>query len=1148
MSARQEIFRVRRNYNQWVNNQTLEDYALRFTAKSARKWSLARVANTALGAISFLALEAIGGALTLSYGFNNAALSILIISLIIFLAGLPICYYAAKYGVDIDLLTRGAGFGYIGSTITSLIYASFTFIFFALEAAIMAMALKLMLNIPLSIGYIICSIAVIPLVTHGITLISRFQLWTQPFWIILQTLPFCFILYHDASSVTNWLAFENSVSVESVEKNQKISLIYFGAAAAVLFSLIAQIGEQVDFLRFLPPKTSKNRIRWWLALVTAGPGWIIIGAIKLFAGSFLAVLAINNGINPDEAADPARMYIVAFSYMTHSPDIALVIGGLFVILSQLKINVTNAYAGSIAWSNFFSRLTHSHPGRVVWLVFNVVIALMLMELGIYQAFEETLGVYAIVAVAWVATLVADLVINKPLGLSPKHIEFKRAYLYDINPVGVGAMLLSSAAGVICYLGVFGITLQALAHFIAIIVALSTAPLIAYITGGKYYIAREPALIINDDQVKAYASTIECVICQNMYELEDMAMCPAYNGGICSLCCSLDARCHDSCKEDPSFIEQAAKTITQLLPKRLGTSFNHYFTQFTFLVVLVTTIIGCLLALIYVNGITGDQTVNALLSETLWKVFFILTIVAGVIAWLFVLAHKSRKVAEEESQHQNQLLMEEIQAHKKTDAALQLAKEHADAANSAKSRYVTGISHELRTPLNSILGYTQLLQRNTDISEKNLAQLTVIRNSGEHLADLIEGLLDISKIEAGRLDLHKDKIDFAALMDQFDSMFRLQAENKYLDFTYTCLSKLPKFITTDEKRIRQILINLLSNAIKFTQTGQVTLELSYRNEVAKFIITDTGTGIPESEISRIFKPFERIRNSNMPNVSGTGLGLTITKLLIDIMGGDLNLENNQFGGLTVTVSMMLPRVLDGQINLPRKVISGYQGTLKTITVVDDDPNHRGLISDYLNSLGFTVLEAHDATSCLEMHGSNQPDMYLLDISMPGMSGWQLAKELRVQGYKQTIMMVSASSGERNSTKFEEGHANDYIVKPVKFEELTTKLSEHLALQWNHQPAPVKQSLPIKKFNYRNNNVPDAPVTTELLTLIKVGHLSGFNDLLDQLSIDQPALNDFISYMRLLIQNVELNLIKTGLQTILNNAEEAPNSITNNGELP
>ena len=178
MTAQQRIVRVRRNYNQWVANQTLEDYALRFTAKTARRWSSLRVANTAIGAVSFLALEAIGGSITANYGFINGTAAIVVVGILILLTSLPIAYYASTYGVDIDLLTRGAGFGYLGSTITSLIYASFTFLFFAIEAAIMSLAFEMCLGIPL--GYVLSSLIVIPLVTHGITFISRFQFWTQP--------------------------------------------------------------------------------------------------------------------------------------------------------------------------------------------------------------------------------------------------------------------------------------------------------------------------------------------------------------------------------------------------------------------------------------------------------------------------------------------------------------------------------------------------------------------------------------------------------------------------------------------------------------------------------------------------------------------------------------------------------------------------------------------------------------------------------------------------------------------------------------------------------------------------------------------------------------------------------------------------------
>ncbi len=181
MVPRQRIVRERRQYNQWVATQTLEDYALRYTATQARK-STFQVGNTAFGPIAFLACEAIGGALTLSYGFTNAASAIVAFMALMFLIGVPICVYAARYGVDIDLLTRGAGFGYIGSTITSLIYASFTFLLFAIEASIMSTALELLFDVPLWLAHLISALVVIPIALFGISLISRFQIWTQPVW------------------------------------------------------------------------------------------------------------------------------------------------------------------------------------------------------------------------------------------------------------------------------------------------------------------------------------------------------------------------------------------------------------------------------------------------------------------------------------------------------------------------------------------------------------------------------------------------------------------------------------------------------------------------------------------------------------------------------------------------------------------------------------------------------------------------------------------------------------------------------------------------------------------------------------------------------------------------------------------------------
>ena len=277
MQSNQKIIPTRRSYNKLVANEMMEDFALRFTAKKARKWSLNKVAGTALGIVSFLVLEAIGGAATINFGFINVAWAILSVVLVVFLTGTPISYYAAKYGVDIDLLTRGAGFGYIGSTITSLIYASFTFIFFALEAAIMAMALHILFGISLAIGYVISALLVLPLVTHGISYISRFQVWSQPIWVILQLVPLLFVFQHPDSNFKDWIAFTGIGENETEARN--FNLLLFGSASAILLSLVAQIGEQVDFLRFLPERPKAGRFKWWLALIAAGPGWIFFGAL-----------------------------------------------------------------------------------------------------------------------------------------------------------------------------------------------------------------------------------------------------------------------------------------------------------------------------------------------------------------------------------------------------------------------------------------------------------------------------------------------------------------------------------------------------------------------------------------------------------------------------------------------------------------------------------------------------------------------------------------------------------------------------------------------------------------------------------------------------------------------------------------------------
>ncbi|HEV7912736.1 MAG TPA: hybrid sensor histidine kinase/response regulator, partial [Albitalea sp.] len=338
-SATQKILRIRRDYNTWVANETLEDYALRYTPRGFRKWSELRVANTAFGSLSFLALEAIGGAIALNYGFTNALWAIVVVGLVTFLTGLPISYYAARHGVDMDLLTRGAGFGYLGSTFTSLIYATFTFIFFALEAAIMALALEMAFGWPLLWCYVLSSLVIVPMVTHGITLISRFQAWTQPLWLVLLLWPFVWLAFAQPQLYRDFVGLAGRSTGSS-----DFDPLAFGAAATVAFSLVVQVGEQVDFLRFLPEKTHANRRKWWLAVLVAGPGWIVPGMLKMLGGAFLAFVALQFEVPADKAVEPTRMYLAAFTQAIGTPSLALAATVVFVIVSQLKINVTNAYA------------------------------------------------------------------------------------------------------------------------------------------------------------------------------------------------------------------------------------------------------------------------------------------------------------------------------------------------------------------------------------------------------------------------------------------------------------------------------------------------------------------------------------------------------------------------------------------------------------------------------------------------------------------------------------------------------------------------------------------------------------------------------------------------------------------------------------
>ena len=1157
----QRVIKIRRDYNAWVADETKEDYALRFAPRTFRKWSAARVANTAFGASSFLVLEAVGGTLLLQHGFTNAALAILVTGLIIFLAGLPISVYAARYGVDMDLLTRGAGFGYIGSTLTSLIYASFTFIFFALEAAVMAYALELAFDIPPAWGYGLCALVVLPLVTHGVTLISRLQVWTQPLWLALLIWPYVYVFDRNPGLLDGLRNYGGERGLTGFDP------LAFGAATTVGIALITQMGEQADYLRFMPePRDGRfrSRLRWWTAVVIGGPGWVIPGVLKMLGGTLLAWLALGQMVPADRAVDPNQMYLTAYEMVFSRPGWAVAATALLVLVSQLKINVTNAYAGSLAWSNFFSRVAHSHPGRVVWVVFNTGIALALMELNVFQALGGVLGLYANLAISWMMAVVADLVINKPMGWSPRGIEFRRAYLYDINPVGVGAMAAASVLSVAAHLGLFGPLAQAYSALIALVTALLVSPAIAWATKGRYYLARQPdgAYAIGRPGVLNIA---RCVICERSYESEDMAGCPAYGGPICSLCCTLDVRCHDACKPHARLSVQWSATLRRLLPEALWPYLDKGLGHFVLLMLVVMPLLALVFGVLYQQELRllaptwAEVPAWEALSQSLKmgyvKAYAALLLVAGVVAWWLVLAQQSRRVAQEESNRQTEALQREIESHRLTDLQLQAAKAAADAANQAKSRYITAISHELRTPLNSILGYAQLLEEDEAMPAHRKQAVSVIRRGGDHLLSLIEGTLDLARIEGGKVTLAVAPLRLANTLREIAHLFELQARSKGIAFHADLDATLPDWVRADEKRLRQILINLLGNAVKFTAQGEVRLTVRYAREMARIEIRDSGPGMSAEELARVFEPFERGASAGAAVSGGTGLGLTISRMLVNLMGGELSAESTPGVGSSFRLKLFLPEVkLDAaQASRAERAAGhsppriGYAGPRRRVLVVDNEEADRGLLLSVLQPLGFELLQAASGEAALAQMESlstdQRPHAVFMDLAMPGIDGWETLRrmqgQLRAQTQAQGLSDLPAAIVSANA--FDRGLDNDvgitpadFFVKPVRVPELLDWLGQRLALEWITPSSRTAVAAAVPVAAGTAPLLPPHADLQQLAELVRLGYPRGVLRQLDAIEQRHADCAPFIAQLRTLAREFQLDTLDTTLQKALNDS--------------
>jgi signal transduction histidine kinase len=419
----------------------------------------------------------------------------------------------------------------------------------------------------------------------------------------------------------------------------------------------------------------------------------------------------------------------------------------------------------------------------------------------------------------------------------------------------------------------------------------------------------------------------------------------------------------------------------------------------------------------------------------------------------------------------QALEKEVSDRKRAEVALKQAKEAAEAANRAKSEFLANMSHELRTPLNSILGFTQILNRDASIGNQQKQYLDIISRSSEHLLDLINDVLEMSKIEARRITLNENPFNLLNLLTALESMLRMKAEAKDLRFQFELAADLPMFIRGDESKLRQVLLNLLSNAIKFTHRGRVSLRVRCEGVEPTMLhceVEDTGEGIAAEELDNIFEPFVQTESGRRAS-QGTGLGLSISHQFIKLMSGEIGVDSELHRGSCFRFSVPVKVVERAKIRVPqtqRRAIAivpedlGYR-----ILVVDDKWENRCLLVEMMTALGLTVREAENGEEAIAIWQEWQPHLIWMDLRMPVLDGYEATQRIRAleqqqEGAQKTkIIAVTASALAGEESAIAAAGCDDFARKPFRETLLWDKMAEHLGVSYIYEDLPPESnSLP------------------------------------------------------------------------------------------